>query len=147
MTASDTIDANRRTVARFLAGTHGPDLAGLAVIDETVSPAIVCHGFPGGDPVDRESYKAFFRTFRQAFDGMAFTTHVTVADEAFVAVRWRVEVDHVGAFAGVEPDGRRIGFDGMALYRMERGLIAETWLHIDELQLLAGIGAIPALAA
>ena len=142
-----TAESNRRTVARFLAGTHGADLAQLAVIDETVSPGIVCHGFPGGDPVDRESYKAFFRTFRQAFDAMVFKTYATVADEDFVAVRWRVEVDHVGPFAGVQPDGRRVGFDGMALYRMADGLIAETWLHINELELLAGIGAIPAQAA
>jgi predicted ester cyclase len=47
----------------------------------------------------------------------------------------------------VKADGRRITFDGMVLYRMENGLIVETWLHINELRLLREIGAIPSLAA
>ena len=50
-------------------------------------------------------------------------------------------------FAGIEADGRRITFDGMVLYRMEDGLIVETWLHINEMRLMREIGALPAIAA
>jgi hypothetical protein len=35
----------------------------------------------------------------------------------------------------------------MVLYRMQDGLIDETWLHINETMLLSAIGAMPALAA
>jgi hypothetical protein len=35
----------------------------------------------------------------------------------------------------------------MVLYRMENGLIAETWLQINELSLLGQIGALSAEAA
>ncbi|MFN3545984.1 MAG: ester cyclase [Mesorhizobium sp.] len=70
-----------------------------------------------------------------------------VADEFHVSARWEIEATFSGDFAGGRADGRRIRFDGMVLYRMEGGLIAETWLHINETMLLSQIGAIPALAA
>ncbi|MFN4023316.1 MAG: ester cyclase [Hyphomonas sp.] len=141
------IAINRHTVKRFLDGTHSVNPDHVDVIDKTVHASIVCHGFPGDPITDHESYKAFFRTFRLAFSDMKWTLHALVADEVYVSARWEIEVKHTGLFAGVEPDGRRVTFDGMVLYRMQDGLIAETWLHLNELRLLRGIGAIPAQAA
>lgn len=137
------IERNRSTALRFLAGTHAADPAGLDVIDETVCGDIVCHGFPGGNPVDRESYKAFFRDFRQAFSDMDFHVESLVADAAQVAARWRMSITHSGTFAGTAPTGRRVTVEGFVLYRMADGLIAETWLQLDQLGLLARIGALP----
>lgn len=148
MTTPTSIAARNRKVAEaFLAGTHSPDIEDVDIIDSTVSPEIVCHGFPGGDPVDRESYKQFFRNFRKSFTDMEFDVVAIVSDERYVAARWRMSVNQTGDFAGIKADGRRISFDGMVLYRMEEGLIAETWLHIDELSMLRQIGAMPSMAA
>lgn len=147
---TDTVSAaarNRRTVAAFLAGTHSRNMEDVNVIDSTVSPSVRCHGFPGGNPSDLESYKQFFRTFRQSFSDMEFKVNAIAADEIFVAARWQMSVSHTGDFAGVKADGRRVSFGGMVLYRMENGLIAETWLQIDQLTLLSQIGALPAMAA
>ena len=41
---------------------------------------------------------------------------------------------------GIAATGRRVSFDGMALYRMRDGRIAETWLHPDGLAILDRIG-------
>lgn len=149
-TRNDTkaiIDRNLATVRRFLAGTHSPNLVGLDAIDTTVAPTIVCHGFPGGDPDSHESYKQFFRVFQSSFSDMAFRTEAIVADERFVSARWSIECKFTGPFAGLAPTGQTVNFDGMVLYRLENGLIAETWLHINELALLGQIGALPAQAA
>jgi predicted ester cyclase len=140
-TYSPAVERNLRVVDAFLAGTHSGDPKGLEVIDATVADSIVCHGFPGRNPTDRASYKAFFRAFQGAFNDMKFRADQTVADEDFVAVRWSMQVNHVGEFAGVAPGGRRIDVTGMVMYRMKDGLIAETWLHIDEAGLLRQIGA------
>lgn len=140
-THSPAVERNLRVVEAFLAGTHSGDPEGLEVIDATVADTIVCHGFPGRNPTDRASYKAFFRAFQGAFDDMEFRADQTVADEDFVAVRWSMQVNHVGEFAGVAPDGRRVGVTGMVMYRMKDGLIAETWLQIDEAGLLRQLGA------
>lgn len=137
------IELNRKTVAAFLAGTHSANIDDVEVIDETVAPHIVCHGFPGfpnGEFSDRESYKAFFRIFRQSFSDMTFETLKTIATEDFVSAHWEIWATHSGEFAGIRPDGARVVFDGVALYRMENGLIAETWLTINQPLLLSQLG-------
>jgi len=144
MSETAIIDRNRRVVAEFLAGTHS---GRFDVIDATVAGSIVTRGFPGFNPTNREEYKQWFRTFQSGFSGMEFDTPTTVADEENVAVRWRVTVNHTGLFAGVEPTGKRVSFEGMALYRVEDGRIVETSLYIDELSLLQQVGAVPAIAA
>ena len=129
------IETNKATVARFLAGTHSANIEDLDVIDDTVVPHISCHGFPGfpnGEFNDRESYKAFFRIFSESFSDMTFDTLKTIATEDFVSAHWEIWATHSGEFRGIAPDGTRVVFDGVALYRMEDGKIAETWLTINE---------------
>jgi predicted ester cyclase len=138
-----TIEKNKETVARFLAGTHSANIEDVAIIDETVVPHIVCHGFPGfpdGEFRDRESYKAFFRVFRQSFSDMTFETTRTIATDEYVSAHWEIWATHSGEFQGIQPDGARIVFDGVALYRMEDGRIAETWLTINEPLLVSQLG-------
>lgn len=137
-------EINRETAERFLNGTHSKNIADIDIIDETVGETIVCHGFPGFVIEDRESYKNFFRTFRRSFTDMDWTVHALIADDTYVSARWQIEATFSSDFAGAKADGRRVAFDGMVLYRMEDGLIVETWLHLNEMMLLAAIGAIPA---
>ena len=137
------IDQNKATVARFLAGTHSQNIEDVEIIDETVVPHILCHGFPGfpnGDFAGRESYKAFFRIFRQSFSDMHFETLATLATEEYVSAHWKVEATHSGEFQGIAPDGARVVFDGVALYRLEDHRIAETWLRVNEPLLLSQLG-------
>jgi len=140
----DSVHNNRQVVSAFLTGTHSGD---FDVIDRTVAERIVTRGFPGGNPTNREEYKQWFRTFQAGFSDMVFETPAMVADDDHVAVRWRVTVSHTGPFAGVEPTGSRVSFEGMAFYGLENGLIVETSLYIDELSLLRQLGAIPMSAA
>lgn len=144
------IQRNKATVATFLAGTHSVDPDGLSVIDETVADGIVGHGFPGfpgGGFRGREPYKAFFRNFRTSFDQMRFRTLAMIATDDYVSAHWQAWATHSGPFRGIEADGRRVVFDGVALYRMERGLIAECWLTINESLLLSQLGRRRARAA
>lgn len=150
MTTNEIIARNKATVAAFLAGTHSANIDDVAIIDETVAPDIVCHGFPGfpnGEFFDRESYKAFFRVFRESFSDMEFVTHALIATEGFVSAHWEVRATHSGAFQGIAPDGARVVFDGVALYRMADGRIAETWLTIHEPLLVSQLGRGAARAA
>lgn len=143
---NNVVHINRTTVERFLNGTYSPNIEDVKIIDETVATNIACHGFPGFEITDHESYKQFFRIFRQSFTDMDWSIHALVADEDHVSARWEIRATFSGDFAGVTADHRRISFDGMVLYRMESGLIAETWLHINEMKLLSEIGAMPLAA-
>jgi predicted ester cyclase len=143
---TETNETNRAVVERFLALTHSPDIEDVERIDAIVAPDAVCHGFPGMNPTDRASYKAWFRFFRGSFTNMAFAVPRIVAEGDLVAAQWVVEVDHTRPFAGVAPTGRRVAFDGVAIYRLKQGRIVETWLHANETALLAQIGALPQAA-
>jgi predicted ester cyclase len=140
---NNKIEHNKATVEKFLAGTHSANIEDVHVIDTTVVPHIVCHGFPGfpnGEFRDRESYKQFFRVFRQSFSNMTFETTRLIATENFVSAHWEIWATHSGPFNGIEPDNARVVFDGVALYRMEDGLIAETWLTINLPLLVSQLG-------
>jgi predicted ester cyclase/uncharacterized protein YjiS (DUF1127 family) len=145
-----TTMTNLDTVRRFLAGTHSNSLADVDVIDDTVVEGVTCHGFPGfpnGELQGRESYKAFFRVFQASFSEMAFTTVALYEAAGFVSAHWSCEATFSGAFAGIAPDRRRVHFDGVAVYRMENGLIAETWLSFPVAMLMAQLPAPAAQAA
>jgi predicted ester cyclase len=136
---------NRALVECFLNGTHS---GSFDVIDTTVAETIVTHGFPcAHNPASRQDYKDFFAGFGRSFSNMSYRTLALTADETFVAARFLVEVDHTGEYSGVPATGKRVSFTGMALYRIEDGLIAETWLHLDGLSFLGQIGAIVPKAA
>jgi predicted ester cyclase len=143
MSETSVAARNRKTVARFLAETHSGN---LAAIDETVAPGIVTHGFPCHSPQSREEYKQFFADFGAAFSNMEYRTLALVADEHNVVARFFVGVDHTGPYNGIAPSGRRVEFTGMGFYRMENGLIAETWLQLDAVSFLSQIGAIAVAA-
>jgi steroid delta-isomerase-like uncharacterized protein len=143
MTDKSQIERNRRVVEEFLDGTHS---GRFEVIEDAVAENVVTHGFPGGNPNSRESYRDWFLGFQSGFTVVGFDVPIMVADENAVAVRWIFTVDHTGPFAGVPATGKRVVFDGTAIYRLENGLIAETWLNIDQLSLLGQVGALPAMA-
>ncbi|MGF1622960.1 MAG: ester cyclase [Rhodomicrobiaceae bacterium] len=140
MNSNSLIEANRATVTRFLNGAHSGN---LSVIEETVAGHIVTHGFPGGqNPASHEQYRQFFVDFGKSFSGMDYKPTAMIANTERVAVRFEIAVTHTGPFAGVAATGRRVTFTGMAIYRMENAKIAGTWLQLDELAILAQIGAV-----
>lgn len=143
MNETHVTEHNRATVAYFLDRTHSGH---FDAVDETVAPGIVTHGFPCHSPQSREEYKQFFEDFNAAFSNMEYRTLALVADDTYVAARFFVGVDHTGPYNGVAPTGRRVEFTGFGLYRLEDGLIAETWLQLDAVSFLSQIGALPVAA-
>ena len=130
---------NADTVIRFFDGTHSGN---IDVIDETVSPDIVTHGFPCHSPRSIGEYKQFFRDFGAGFTNMDYRKLSVLSEGDRVAVRFWIAVDHTGEYLGIAPTGKRVEFEGMVLYRLDHGLIVETWLHLDGLSFLSQIGAV-----
>ncbi|MCF8466566.1 MAG: ester cyclase [Sneathiella sp.] len=147
MKNSSIVEKNRKIAKAFMADVHSNDVRKFSTIDTTVAQNVVCHGFPGGNPTDPQSYKNWFYGFRDSFTNLEFENTTIVVDESSVAVRWVVSCDHTGPFAGVEATNRRVTFDGIVIYRIEAGLISEVWLQINELLLLSQVGALGRAAA
>ena len=57
-----------------------------------------------------------------------------------VAVRVRFTGTHAGEFLGIQPTGKKIGYESNELYRIADGKIAEEWICSDMLTLMSQIG-------
>jgi steroid delta-isomerase-like uncharacterized protein len=126
-------DENKSVVRQFLADTHGNRLDDF---EQMVAPDVVLHGFPGGDPRDRDEYRQFFVALNEAFPDMRFDVLAMVAEGELVATHFRVRGTHLGAFAGMPASGNPVDFTGMVIYRVQGGRIQETWLQPDTLSML-----------
>jgi len=67
-----------------------------------------------------------------------------VAEDDRVVVRWTNTGTHVGDFGGMPASGRRFTIDGIDVYRLREGKLAEHWHVVDMLGLLQQLGFLPA---
>ncbi|MBD3297823.1 MAG: hypothetical protein GF341_04140 [candidate division Zixibacteria bacterium] len=140
MTTQAILERNKDVVRRFFNGTHSGQ---LDVIDETVSPDIVTHGFPGHNPDSLASYRAFFESLGNAFANLESDIDDMTAEEDRVDVRFTVRGTHVGEYLGIPATGRHVDFTGMVQYRLENSKIAETWLFPDNITIMQQLGVLP----
>jgi steroid delta-isomerase-like uncharacterized protein len=77
----------------------------------------------------------------------AFTIDALTDDDVIVAndkvvIRWTFRGTHTGPFMGVDPTGRRVTLEGIDIFRIENGKIAEFWNGYDLLAVAEQIGAV-----
>jgi steroid delta-isomerase-like uncharacterized protein len=94
-------------------------------------------------PADRESAKQIVTMFSVAFPDLRHSVDEMIAEGDTVAARWTVEGTHRGEFQGIAATGKRVKLSGTTVHHMVEGKIQETWLTVDNLDLLQQLGAIP----
>jgi steroid delta-isomerase-like uncharacterized protein len=67
-----------------------------------------------------------------------------VAEGDRVAVRRTYEGTHKGALLGIPPTGKHLHIEGISIFRLEDGKIAEQWEQLDQLSLMQQLGVLPA---
>ena len=72
-----------------------------------------------------ESWKQFATTVLTAFPDVNVWVEEIVAEGDKVVVRWRCRGIHEGDLRGVAPTGKEAMWDGIAIYRLAGGKIAE----------------------
>ena len=118
--------------AEFL-NAGNPDSA-----DQLISP-----DFTGPAGKGPEGFRASVLPLRQGFPDLHFTIQDIVVEDSRAVVRWIWKGTHSGPFAGIAPTGRQVSNEGIAIYRIEDGKIAEAWSQMDRLGVLQQIGALP----
>jgi steroid delta-isomerase-like uncharacterized protein len=63
-----------------------------------------------------------------------------------VAVRWSAEGTQSGNLMGIPASGKHFRFNGMSIFRIAAGKVAEQWEEWDKLDLMQQLGAVPAAA-
>ena len=119
----------------------------LELIDEVIAPDIVIHTPVPGVAPTREGFRQFIQVFLDAFPEQTVEVHDVVAEGDRVAVRHTHHVRHGGPFMGMPPTGRQASVDGIEIFRMAGGQIAEMWHQDDFLGLFQQLGMIPAPGA
>jgi predicted ester cyclase len=89
-----------------------------------------------GEFVGPEGFELFVADVWQAFPDAAFTIDATHADADMLTMRWTMAGHHQGNFMDHAATGTPVSLQGMAIFRFERGMIAETWIQYDRMSLL-----------
>jgi steroid delta-isomerase-like uncharacterized protein len=138
-------ERNKEIARRFYEEFWCRGNAGAA--DELVAEDIEHAQLPEGWPSGRAGFKELVRVWREGFPDMHEDVLLMVAEDDWVASRFRLSGTHEGPFYGLEPTGRRVEIEGVDMLRIEDGRIVE-WLYSeDALGLFEQLGATPPDAA
>lgn len=136
-----SVEANKAVIRRLI--DEVVNGGNLDAVDELLAPNFVNHNpLPGATP-DRDGFKGAFRALHAAFSDLHATNSDLIAEgDRVVAVRG-FEGTHDGPFMGVPATGRHIILDGITIFRVVNGQIAERWGVLDTLGVMRQLGLLP----
>lgn len=119
----------------------------LSVLETDISPDYIDHAaLPGFSPGPAGA-KAMLSMIHGAFTDLHATIEDTIAEGDKVAVRKSWTGTHEGAFMGIAPTGKRVKFEGIVIWRIEKGQLIERWASIDRLGIMEQLGVLPHISA
>ncbi|WP_426061846.1 ester cyclase [Hymenobacter sp. B1770] len=135
-----SLEANKAVVMRYWQDLWNEKQG--AVIDEITTSDLQFH-FPPGQAHQPATLHQWFSTSRVAFPDVQFTVHELLAENDKVTARWSYEATHTGSFLGQAATERQVTDQGINIFRIQDGRIAEMWMSGDSLGLLKQLGVIP----
>lgn len=115
----------------------------LSALDRDLAPDVIDHAAGPGAPPGVEGARAWLASLFAAFPDIGATIEDTIAEGDKVVIRKVWSGTHQGPFMGVEPTGKRVHFEGIVIWRIEGGKLAERWAQIDRLALMQQLGVAP----
>ena len=145
MSTTTSTDQNKAVLSKWI--EEGWNKGNLGVVDELYTPSFV--QYDPASPVSvssAEDLKRYVAGFRMAMPDMHFATHDLVAEGDRVLWRFTARGTQTGVLMGIPPTGKTANVEGMALFRLANGKIAECWVNFDALGMLQALGVIPTMA-
>lgn len=109
--------------------------------DQILTPDVTIHGngqeFKGVDVA-----KQIAPTFKTGFSDLRITHHEAIASGDRVAILWTADGTHDGDYLGVPASGQRVHFEGIDLFHLQDGKIAEMWIEFDNLGMMQQLGLV-----
>ncbi|SIQ85023.1 Predicted ester cyclase [Haladaptatus litoreus] len=133
---------NKAVVRRFI--KEFVDEGDESVADELLAPEYVRYDpdAPGGVQ-EADEFKGMISMLQQAFPNGEIHIEEMIAEGDLVVFRGRESGTHEGEFMGHEPTGETFEITGLAMHRVEDGVIKETWANWDMLGMLQQLGIVP----
>lgn len=118
----------------------------LGAAEELLDPGYVEHNpaLPGGEIRGRDTMIDFWTGLFEAFPDLSITEEDVLVEGDTVVTRHTGRATHEGEFMDLEATGNDFIVDGISVYRIEAGRIAEAWISLDMLGMLQQLGAMPA---
>lgn len=119
----------------------------LAVADQIIAPNHVHHD-PATPDFGKgpEGQKQTISLYRNAFPDLQFKINGMIEAENCVTTRYTATGTHKAEFNGIAPTNKSLSVEGIAINRLSRGKVVETWVIWDALGLMQQLGQVPAMA-
>lgn len=118
----------------------------LRFVDDHCTNDFVMHQPATGD-LDREGFKQFIQTYRNAFPDLRFKLDdIHVAGDVGIC-RWTATGTHRGELMGIPPTQVNASVTGISIIRFSGDKHAETWAQWDALGMLRNLGVMPGAGA
>lgn len=134
-------EANKAAVRRLYLEGFNQEI--LAVADELLAPGLHFAAPGPGCAAGPEGFKENVRRLRTAFPDLHFSIEDMIGENDRVAVYWKWEGTHRGAFANIPPTGKRVRQEGMVLYQFAQGKAVKAQAQFDRLAVFQQLGANP----
>jgi steroid delta-isomerase-like uncharacterized protein len=134
-------EANKAVVRRLFDLVNVSDPDGMV---ELVTEDFVVHTPIPNIAPGRAGFRAFMDVYFGAFPEQHIDVNQVIGEGDRVVVHHTHHLTQGGPFAGLPPTGKQAVIDGIEIYRLADGMIAEMWHGDDLLGLLQQLGAIPA---
>lgn len=115
-----------------------------AVLDETVGRDVIVHDPFTGTHQGLDALKSLLGMFDAAFPHHRVSVEGMFAEGDYVAVLHTHTATNTGSFMGMPPTGQTIRVNGLELFRMADGKIAEFWRKDDDASMLIQLGVLAA---
>lgn len=110
-------------------------------IRQIVAPDEIHYWGIGGPTTGIEEFMTRWSLFNKAFPDLKFTVDLAVADSDLVATYWTATGTHEGEWQGIAPTNTKVTWNGVNIFRIACGMIAESWGEANHLGLLAQLGS------
>jgi len=103
----------------------------LAVLDEIISPTFIGHEMPTEFGQGPASFRKFYQWLRKPFADLKYQVRDIISENDKVVVRWIWNGIHKAEFKKIPPTNRSVSMTGIAIYRLETGMVVERWVEAD----------------
>jgi predicted ester cyclase len=132
-------EENKAVVRRFYEGVM--NASGPADLDPLMHEDFVDHGETlFGSPKGREILEGGINYVHGILPNLHVNLEDMIASGDMVGVRGGMSVTHTGPLAGVEATGNELKWNGIAMFRIKDGKIAERWFNSDSLNIAIQLG-------
>jgi predicted ester cyclase len=74
--------------------------------------------------------------YRTAFPDAKIAVEDTIAEADKVVIRWSGHATHKGPFLDIAPTGKRVTLEGITIFRVVEGRVAEQWGELNLFDML-----------